>query len=765
MIGKTLSHYRLVSELGDGGMGIVYKAYDERLRRFVAIKVMRPEYVQSEASRRRFLREARSAAAVSHPYIAAIHDADEQDGILFIAMEYVEGSNLRELLRNGPYPVRDALHRGCEIAEGLAHIHAAGITHRDLKPGNIMVSSDGHAKILDFGLAKLVADGDVENSSLLTVTLEDPGRSIRAGTPTYMSPEQVRGETVDHRSDIFAFGSTMFEVLTRQSLFGRHSQHETLNAILRDAALPVSGLNSEVPPELDWILEKCLAKNPRDRYQDSRDLVVDLEHLRWRWESGATPTPDSNGNAKTAPPSAIPSEHSPVPPEVNTPVFNTVNRVEEKKKKTQRILKRLVWVLVGVGVVSLASVWVVPKIVRPPDSTPSSTSGGADPSSHILYERGLHYLREESETAPSLDNAIHMFNRALAADSSVAVLWAALGEAQWMHFQLSKEAPHQEEAKAAVARALALDPQNAEAFNAMGRGFLAQSSYAEARDALKQAVAYDRMHDFAWANLGRAYQGLQNYDEGRKAILRAIELRPQSFRHRLSLGNFYRAFQEKELAIAAYHQALELKPNSSYAWNNLGTVLLQQSSYDAAIEAFKKAIEIDANNLEARSNLGTTLFFKKDYTAAEQEYQHAITLAPKALVYYENRIDALIKLGRLDEVRKTSLAALGQARTMVENEPRNATAHLRLATFCARVGDAAGAVAAAKQAVEMGPENDRVLFRCAKVHCILGQADPALDALEKAVKLGLGKVEIVNDPDFEVLAGNPRYQRLLVLAE
>jgi serine/threonine protein kinase len=211
--GRKLSHFRILDRIGEGGMGVVYRAEDENLHRAVALKVLPPEAVANEERRLRFLREARAAASVTHPNIATIHEVDEADGVVFIAMELIEGKTLRELISGKPLPLKDALRLGIEIGEGLARAHQGRVVHRDLKPDNVMVASDGHVKILDFGLAKLLeADGHAptEQSRLETISGEMTERGRVMGTVSYMSPEQARGQTIDSRSDLFAFGVVLY---------------------------------------------------------------------------------------------------------------------------------------------------------------------------------------------------------------------------------------------------------------------------------------------------------------------------------------------------------------------------------------------------------------------------------------------------------------------------------------------------------------------------------------------------------------------------
>ncbi len=765
MIGRKLGHFRILSELGAGGMGVVYKAQDEQLSRLVALKLLRPEYTASEDSRRRFLREARAVAAVEHPYIAAIHTAGEEDDILFIAMEYVGGSTLRSILRQGVLPPRDALRHGVEIAEGLAHAHSLGVVHRDLKPENIMIGREGHAKILDFGLAKLMEERDEEASSLFseraTVSDDATRQSTRLGTPAYMSPEQVRGAAVDHRSDVFAFGATLYEALTGRSIFRRETQADTLAAILRDEPVPASSLNPQVSAELQWVLEKSLAKDPRDRYQDTRDLVVDLEHLRWRTErppvavnpmgelvrvEEALTTPLAGDTPAIFDLPAPVASDSPAPREAPLGGDSTV-------RPDRRVGRWIAAALAVVGVAVLAR--FLPGLLIMPPAPP--------PSSQVFYQRGLHYLREEGETLRSLDDAIHMFHRSLGADSTSARAWAALGEANWTRFEQTKDEASSAEAEKAVARALAIAPDLPEVLIAQGRGLLVQRRFAEARAVLQRVVDEHGDLDIAWSNLGWAHRGLRNYAEGLDAIRRAIQLNPQSFRHHVSLGNFYRTFREREAAIESYRRALELKPNSVTALNNLGGVLLLNKSYDEAADAFIRSLRIE-ENATACANLGTAHFYRQDYGAAEESYRRALELEPSDSVNYQNLIDALIKQGKSDEVREVSAEAVLLAQRQADDMPENAEVRVRLGMFCARAGEVEHALQAAARAETLQPGNAEILFRSAAIHCIVDRTEEALDRLEKAVQNGLNKVEIENDADFERLRSHPRYRRILDLA-
>src|ERR1700730_11310785 len=278
--GTRLGPYEISSPLGAGGMGEVYRARDTRLVREVAIKVL-PEALSSDQERlRRFEKEARSASALNHPNIVTIHDIGSESGVSYLAMELGDGTTLRQQLMSGPLPIKKLLQIAPQIAEGLARAHEAGIVHRDLKPENVMVKKDGLVKILDFGLAKLssTGSGSGEGSQLPTMTGTQPG--VVVGTVGYMSPEQASGQALDFRSDQFSMGSILYEMATGKRAFQKKTAIDTLAAILNDEPEPIASTNPQTPTPLRWIVKRCLAKEPRQRFASTEDLARDLSSLR-----------------------------------------------------------------------------------------------------------------------------------------------------------------------------------------------------------------------------------------------------------------------------------------------------------------------------------------------------------------------------------------------------------------------------------------------------------------------------------------------------
>ena len=299
MVGRTISHYEIVEKLGEGGMGVVYKARDTHLDRFVAIKVLPPEKVADPERKRRFVQEAKSASALNHPNIITIHDIASDNGLDYIAMEYVPGKPLNQLIARRGLPLAEALKYAVQIADALAAAHAAGIIHRDLKPANVMLSGaperSGFVKVLDFGLAKLTDKADSGDREFTQSVQQDDtpasGEGSIVGTVSYMSPEQAEGKKVDARSDIFSFGSLLYEMVTGRRAFQGDSRLSTLSAVLREEPKPASQIVEGLPHELERIIARCLRKSPERRYQTMADLKVALQELKEESDSGTLSAP------------------------------------------------------------------------------------------------------------------------------------------------------------------------------------------------------------------------------------------------------------------------------------------------------------------------------------------------------------------------------------------------------------------------------------------------------------------------------------------
>jgi serine/threonine protein kinase/tetratricopeptide (TPR) repeat protein len=623
-IGQTISHYKILRKLGHGGMGDVYHAHDEKLDRSVALKVLKPEFVGDEDHRRRFLREARSAAAVTHPFIGSIYEAGETDGTLFIAMEYVDGQTIRGLLTKGALPVSDATRYATEIAEGLTIAHRSNLVHRDLKPDNVMVASNGHVKILDFGLAKLVEKRDQPTTLSIsaTQTAHETVAGVILGTPAYMSPEQARGEPVDSRSDIFSVGGTLYEMGTGKAPFLCSTQQDTLASILKDEPVSSHELNQEVPGELDRIISRCLHKKPEDRYNDTRDLVAALKALQrettstvpqpirvqprrpWaRLVAGMAVAVALVGLVWVRPWESI-NDSSPSADRTRLVVLPFENLGDAEHEYfadgiTGEITARLAR-LSGLGVISRTSA------VKYKQTEKSLRQIGEDLDVSYVLEGTIQYASVNGMTR------VRIHPQLIRVDDDTNVWGESYDEVLDDIFSVQSVIALQVAAALDVTlldqekRNLEVQPtDNQEAYDAFLRAqqlpVISPERSPLRIQLLESAVRLDPDFALAHAALSEAYS--LTYHEGDRrdtntqralsAAKTALELDPNLPEAKLALGWYhYRVFRDYDRALEHLDMARQKLPNDSRVLHAVGIIQKRQGQFVEAIETFERALEL-----------------------------------------------------------------------------------------------------------------------------------------------------------------------------
>ena len=527
MIGQTISHYRIVEKLGGGGMGVVYLAEDTRLDRKVAIKFLPAEVATDERAKQRLLREAKTAATLDHPNICSIYEVGEEDSHSFIVFQYIEGETLAARLKRHLPDLREALAIATQVADALNEAHGRGIIHRDIKPENIMLTTRNQVKVLDFGLAKMVRDSSVMGADTASM-LSMPGMVM--GTVPYMSPEQVRGEELDCRSDIFSFGTVLYELLSGRRPFEAKSSAEVISAILTTEPPPISrsSLGHSGSRE-EQLIRKCLEKDAALRYQTMGDLIPDLQQIRREYETGQV-TPRSG--TTTVKPKAITGDKG--------------GRFRVSRRGL--VLTSLALVLAAAGV------WFFS--FRSLKRTPAAAFMSSNPVAYDAYMRGK--VNVGSENPDNNNAAIKLFEQSVAADPNFAAAYAELARASTIKARYSGTAAEKqklyEDAEVDVEKALAIDPNLAEGHFA--RGLILWTPYKrfpheQAIQSYRRAIELNPNFDEAHHQLGFIYLHIGLLDKAQQEIEKALAINRGNTlaRYRLGVINMCRAKYEEAFQI------------------------------------------------------------------------------------------------------------------------------------------------------------------------------------------------------------------------
>lgn len=729
LTGKTVSYYKIQKLAGSGGMGRVFQARDRRLGRSVAIKILHADKAQDPRPRKRLLREARIYSALNHPGVVAVYDVGSDQGLDYIAMEWVSGRPLAEVLREGPLPIVQVLEIAAQLAGALVAVHGAGIVHRDLKPQNVMIGDDGTAKLLDFGVAKVDWTLDIT-----TVNSESASSDEKTfpGTVAYMSPEQVLGEFLDHRSDIFSFGVVLFEMLTGSRPFQGKTPAAFVHRLLSDEAESPRKRRPEVPERLASLVLKALEKKPADRFQDMESLSHAIRPLL-------------DGESKD---------------QSRSPLRNFSKDRETYFALRPQVIALLISLLVVAGIAVNANMpvrWEDLVGIPPRDSAVSELPQ----TPYQLYEEGLRFL-DRYDREGYTEAAIDRFEKSIAQSANFAPAHVGLSQGYWRQYLLKHDKAWLRKAEVSARRALELDPLLSDAAVAMALVRYAERSFDEAKLQLETVLMVNPDSENAIASLAEIAAAERNFEESIKLYNQSIELNPQNWRLHAELGRVHVNSGNLAAAEAAFRSSLEIAPDNALARRNLGAILHYLSRYSEAVTELQHSITIRPTD-RAYTNLGTAYFFQGHYRQAATAFRAARDMRPNVYTNWSNLGDAY---RQLPETQKEAIACFNRAiqllRVHMTADPPEPHLQSQLALFRAKVGRRKEALAAISLVGPLASLPSRIAFRATLVYELAGEREKALAALEVALEGDFPLVEIANEPDLTDMREDVAFHHLMI---